>query len=517
MTRRSLVRSLALSAGALKIAHAGAAPPVPPSPATDAAPQSIQSAPAQSAPATDPQGPTGALAGWLASTTLHDIPEATRERARHLMLDGFGCLLMGAHLPWSETAVNALLTADPTGNTLVAGWNRNTSSASATLLNSSFIQGFELDDYFPAAPLHANAIILPALLAALPLRPRVTGGDLLLGTILGYETGTRVGLALHGSEMLTRGWHSGAVFGAPAAAAAVGKLYGFSAALHEDALGIAATQSCGLMSAQFESMVKRMQHGFAARNGFTAVVLAAGGYVGIKRVFEREYGGYLGMFGEGHSPDATQIALALGSNWNTDKIAVKPYAAMGALHAGIDAALLLRAGRPIDPEQVSTITVEVGEAAFAHGGFAVARPLTPTGAQMSLQYTIPVALLDGSAMLAQYAQSRINSDDVWALIAKTHVVMNKAFDRTPHTGFTTRVTLAFKDGTSSEQLVEWPLGTHDRPLSNAEIVKKYALLTDTAVDKARSRQLMDMVLGIEQLADASRLLPLLAPVVKPAL
>jgi len=61
---------------------------------------------------------------------------------------------------------------------------------------------------------------------------------------------------------------------------------------------MAATQSCGLMSAQFESMVKRMQHGFASRNGLTAAALAASGYVGIKRVFEREYGGWLSVFGE---------------------------------------------------------------------------------------------------------------------------------------------------------------------------------------------------------------------------
>jgi 2-methylcitrate dehydratase PrpD len=35
------------------------------------------------------------------------------------------------------------------------------------------------------------------------------------------------------------------------------------------------------MSAQFESMVKRMQHGFASRNGLTAAALAASGYVSI--------------------------------------------------------------------------------------------------------------------------------------------------------------------------------------------------------------------------------------------
>ena len=44
------------------------------------------------------------------------------------------------------------------------------------------------------------------------------------------------------------------------------------------------------MAAQFEAMCKRMHHGFSGRNGLYAAVLAAGGYTGIKRVFEREYG-----------------------------------------------------------------------------------------------------------------------------------------------------------------------------------------------------------------------------------
>ena len=159
--------------------------------------------------------------------------------------------------------------------------------------------------------------------------------------------------------MLSRGWHSGVVFGTLSAAASAGSLYGLDAAGFEDALGMAATQSCGLMSAQFESMVKRMQHGFASRNGLTAAALAASGYVGIKRVFEREYGGWLAVFGEGHHPDAGQIYAGLGRVWETERIAAKAYAAMGLLHAGIDAALQLRL--EVRAEQIERIDIDMPE------------------------------------------------------------------------------------------------------------------------------------------------------------
>ena len=53
------------------------------------------------------------------------------------------------------------------------------------------------------------------------------------------------------------------------------------------------------MSAQYEGMVKRVQHAFAARNGLFGALLARTGYVGIKKIFERPYGGFLAMFAAG--------------------------------------------------------------------------------------------------------------------------------------------------------------------------------------------------------------------------
>src|SRR6201981_2145327 len=117
------------------------------------------------------------------------------------------------------------------------------------------------------------------------------------------------------------------------------------------------------MSAQFESMVKRLQHGFASRNGLTAAALAASGYIGIKRVFEREHGGWLSVFGEGHHRDAGQITAGLGTVWETDRIAVKAYAAMGLLHAAIEAALLLRSGGDVPADQIERIDIDMPEAA----------------------------------------------------------------------------------------------------------------------------------------------------------
>jgi aconitate decarboxylase len=336
---------------------------------------------------------TWELAGWLAGLRLEDIPDDVRERARHVLLDGIACALVGARLEWSDLATEAVCALESAGECVLIGTGRTTAPSASALLNSSYIQGFELDDYHPAAPVHSSALVLPAVLAALPSAGRHSGADVLLAAIRGFEVAPRVGLALHGAQMLTRGWHSGAVFGGPAAAAVAGTLYGLDAAGFEDALGIAATQAGGLMAAQFGSMCKRMQHGFAARNGLLAAVLAAGGYSGIKGVFEVPYGGFLSTLGEGHDPDPGQIVAELGERWETSRIGIKPYAAMAGLHASIDAARRLRAEEPIDPDEVEAIEISLSEPAFHHGGWRAERPLAATGAQMNVAYAVAVTLL----------------------------------------------------------------------------------------------------------------------------
>jgi aconitate decarboxylase len=468
---------------------------------------------------TDPNGPTGRLATWLASTTLDDIPPSVREHAKHLLLDGVACALVGAQLPVSRKGVEGVTALDDAGHALLIGWGgRTTSGPSAAMLNSSFIQGFELDDYHPLAPLHSNSLVIPAMLAAAPHVSRVSGARFLLGAILGYETGPRVGQALGGLEMISRGWHSGVVFGTLSAAASAGALYRLDAAEFEDALGMAATQSCGLMSAQFESMVKRMQHGFASRNGLTAAALAASGYVGIKRVFEREYGGWLSVFGEGHHPDADQIYAGLGTVWESDRIAVKAYAAMGLLHAAIGAALQVRSDDKVQADQIERIDIDMPAAAYGHGGWQAVRPLEPIGAQMNVAYAVAVALLDGEVLIDQFSEKRINSDDVWNIIDRTKTHHEKAYDELPvNERLTTRVRVTLKDGSTRDKTVAHPRGTGERVLTNADIVAKYRSLTRSVIPADRQVAIERTVLNLDGLDDISTLTALLTPIVRSAL
>ena len=466
--------------------------------------------------ATAALGPTGRLATWVAAVSLSDVPAEVVERAKHLLLDGIGCALIGAQLPWSRTATEAVLDIDGRGDTVVIGTGRTASAPAAAVLNGTFIQGFELDDFHPIAPLHSCSLLIPALLSTASSAPQTPGADLLLAAIVGFEVGPRVGYTLHGAEMLDRGWHSGSVFGTHSAAMASGKLRGLSPAQLEDALGLAGTQSSGLMAAQYEAMSKRMHHGLAARNGLYAAGLAAHGYTGIKRVFEREYGGFLSVFGEGHHPDADALTGQLGDRWETSTIMVKSYAAMGGLHGAIDAARRLRSS--VNPKRIAHIDITVGTTIYKHGWWAAERPLTPIGAQMHLGYATAAALLDGNVLPEQFTSTRLDAEDIWRLIERTDVHLDESRDRAPITErYGTDLAVIMDDGEVHRLHVDQPHGAPTDPITNDELVAKFHALADRVTTRDRATAIEHAVTGIDDLADVNELIALLAGPVAGAL
>ncbi|MCJ1389088.1 hypothetical protein MMC18_001942 [Xylographa bjoerkii] len=315
LRRRSIVRPFSTTTLHLNASEATGAARSPTSSAVVSAHKSLNS------PPSDAEGVTGQVCNWIYSVQLQDVPEQIKTNAKYLSLGGIACAIVGAQLPWSRVAARAIMSWESPGDCTVFGWNKRLNPLAAATLNSTFIQGFELDDVHAEAPWHANSIILPTLFAAAehanrgPAHdPTSDGPSFLLSTIVGFEIGSRVGHALYGSDMLSQGWHSGAVFGPPAAAAAVSKLLRLSPEKTEDAIGTACTQSSGLMAAQYESMSKRMQHGFAARNSLFSALVSREEYTGIDEVFERPYGGFLAAFGQG----STNVPPYLEKNSWTD-------------------------------------------------------------------------------------------------------------------------------------------------------------------------------------------------------
>lgn len=457
-------------------------------------------------------GPTRVLARFLARTSLSDIPAEVIVRAKHLMLDGFGCALLSARLDWSQRAVDALRALDGDGCASVWGWKLKVPPTSAALLNGTFISGFELDDYHPLGVVHSGACALPAVLGTAELLGGVDGKRLLESAILGLEVGPRMGMAMGGMQLVNRGWHCGAVYGVLSGVAGAGKVRRLNEDQFEDAIGTAATQACGLMSAQFESMVKRMHSGMAARSGVLSAALAESGFTGIKRVLEREFGGYASTFCGVDPFDLSRLTDGIGERWEVLRITVKPaYAAMAGTHSAIEAALQLRAMPGFSIDRIREIRIGTNEAMLHHGGFALERPATTMGAQMSHRYVVAVTLIDGSPSVPQFSPERIDRADVWKLIERIHPYLDADIESRGEAGrWGSKVTVTFTDGRTEEVAVPYPKGGAKFPLSNEDIVRKYDRLAALVMEPQHAQQLKDAVLALEDCKDIGELSALLS-------
>src|SRR5258708_24699773 len=114
---------------------------------------------------------------------------------------------------------------------------------------------------------------------------------MLAAAVAGYEIGPRVGMCM-GQEHIGQGWPSGATVGVFSAVAGAARALRLMPEQAVHAIGVAGTQSAGLMAAQFGAMVKRMHAGRSSQSGLYGALLAERGFTGIEDVLESEYGGF---------------------------------------------------------------------------------------------------------------------------------------------------------------------------------------------------------------------------------
>lgn len=76
------------------------------------------------APCSAPDGITGQVCNWIDSLQLSDIPTDVQTKIKYLILDGIGCAIVGAKLPWSKLGAQAVLRIEGPGKCTVFGWNK---------------------------------------------------------------------------------------------------------------------------------------------------------------------------------------------------------------------------------------------------------------------------------------------------------------------------------------------------------------------------------------------------------
>ena len=455
-------------------------------------------------------GVTVTLSAFTADMRIEALPPEVVTRGRFLVLDLVGNIVRARHDAESTGAFLAAARAMgmAAGNSGVFGDSARYTPAGAAFLNGALAHSLDFDDTHAAGSLHPGAPVIPAALAAGEMAG-ASGADVLAGIIAGYEVTCRVALALPAGQHYDRGFHPTATCGAFGAAAAAARVFGLDADGVAGAMGTVLSQAAG--SLQFlanGAWTKRFQVGWAATNGLMAATLVREGFKGASDALEGKHG-----FMRAYAPNPTpeRAVQDLGKVWELMNTAVKPYPSCRYGHAGIDAALALRAANDIKPGDITHIRFGLPKSGMLLVGEPAAKKANPENVvdgQFSGPFVVSSALATGAMGWDSY--KLLNDPTIRGLMPKVECVFDAEIEAECPTNMSGKLTIT-AGGKTFEQKVVVPKGEPSNFLTEAELRAKFAGLTDAVLGEERAASLASAVLAIDTTADVSSLMRLAAP------
>ncbi|GAA3749773.1 2-methylcitrate dehydratase PrpD [Spinactinospora alkalitolerans] len=411
------------------------------------------------------------------------LPDDLRDDVARRVLDLLGnCLAAAGEEPARIAgAVAAEWGGRPASTALSTG--ERFPAASAALVNGTLAHALDFDDTHLPSVLHPSASVIPAALATAEAHGR-SGAQLLDAAGLGIELAVRLGMAGYDEELgnsifFERGLHATAICGAVGSAMASALLQGLDAAGVAHAAGIAASMGSGIIEAnRTGGTIKRLHCGWAAHSGVAAADLARHGLTGPPTVVEGRFG-FLEAFC-GDASRARDVVEGFTTDWELPGIFVKPYPCNHFTHAGVDAALRLRAdGLPV--EEIADLELGVPAAVLRTIGEPAqekARPRSGYHAAFSGPYTVAAALLGGGGLglfHEDFTDAAAADPARLALAAKVRCVPDAECDAIFPRQFPAVLTATLHDGTRARVRVPANRGGPDNPLSTDELATKFRL------------------------------------------
>jgi 2-methylcitrate dehydratase PrpD len=409
------------------------------------------------------------LAQNIASLDAGKLPPAVRRKCEELLIDVVGLAVTARNEDYTQSVLAA---CDDDGPCTAIGHARTLSAVAAALVNGTAIHGEDFDDTFEGGPVHAGAVIVPAVLAACERYAR-DGKAALLGIAVGVETMCRLSLV---APTLTHkaGFHPTAVFGTMGAAAGVGAALGLSPRQLVDALGNAGSMAGGIIEYLAEgAWTKRLHAGWAAQAGIRAALLGRAGFLGPRTVFEGVHG-FFYAFARTSKGDFAAVIDGFGAQWVTPTLAFKPYPCGTMTHPYIDCAR--RLGRRVKADDVVEMVCDVGEGTVHRLWEPLAakqHPANGYAGKFSTPYCIACGFVHGNVGLNDFSDDAVRDPAVLALAAK---VRYRIDPQNPYPkNFTGHIRTTLRDGSVIEERQPHMRGGVQEPLTRADIEEKFFL------------------------------------------
>lgn len=410
------------------------------------------------------------------------------------LADGLAAIIGGSDAPGVGAVANLLAAQSASGEARRIAAAGRYPAIVAAQINATAGHALDFDDTLDeGGGMHAGALVHSAALAVADELGGVSGAAYTSAVSVGLDIAVRLAL----SATQDFGWHRTSAFGVFGVVGAVGRLLKLTQDEFVNAFGIAYSQASGNRQCIADgALSKRLQAGFAARDGIIAVQLARAGLTGASRAFEGT-DGFFNLYQRG-AFDPQVILGGLGETLLSDRISLKPYPCGRNLHALLDAVFAARArheGRVIDRIEVF---VPERAARLARTGW----PAHVVEAQFSVPFVVALATAEGHTELLAFDAPDTVSDAVRALADKVSIHAREGAE-------SDRIAFHYEDGTPHiEQIGATALGHPSRPLAPEAVRTKLRSanrFSGVPIDEGTLDRIFDLALVLPSLSSTRQI------------
>jgi len=410
-----------------------------------------------------------ALAKYSVQMTYEKLPPEVIAFTKLCILDYFGSAIAGSDKPPIQMISD--LVKEMGGAEQASLFTGGKSSVlQAALVNGASSHVVELDDIHKGSIIHAATVVIPAALAIAEWK-EISGQELITAIVVGYEVCYRIGEAVSPSHYYY--WHNTATCGTFGAASAAAKLLQLTEEETIHALGNAGTQAAGLWEFIVDgAMTKQLHSGKASMNGVLAALLAQKGFTGPLKILEGNRG-FLKAMSDEH--DVTKITDGLGTEFKILENSFKIHASCRHTHHAID--LLMEVFKERQPkfEEIESITVKSYKAAIDITDNE--DPKTEYAAKFSLQFCSALAILQGSAGLADFNESTLWDSKIRSLLKRVKVEIDSRINASYPEKWGSLVEVELTNGEIISKETDYPKGDPENAVTKDELIEKFKYMT----------------------------------------
>ena len=434
---------------------------------------------------------------FLLGTKAGDFPDQAIATAKDLVLDLICVAAAGSQTPLATAITNHAVNHFGAGQTGVPILfdGRMASPVGAALAGGMMIDGVDAHDGFKLCKGHVGCALLPSLLATAQATGLEDGAEFLHRVVLGYEIGSRAGVALHAS---VADYHTSGAWMAVTCAALGARALNLNVQTMREAIGIAeyhGPRSQMMRAIDHPTMVKDGS-GWGAMAGTSAAYLAQDGFTGAPAITVE-------------GDDVAHHWADLGERWLVNEQYIKPYPVCRWAQAPVEAARSL-----LEIHNLTSNDIEYVECDSFHEAIrlATSAPQTTEEAQYSLPFPVAAMIVKGRLGPEEINGASLKDPEILRLSTGMKLGEQAAYNEKFPANRIASVVFGLKDGTRLESGPFEARGDPEEPFSHTEMREKFHAYAAPVLGENRATEIEKAVDNLDDNGRVSSLTSLLGAI-----